>query len=130
VLPFRVSIGLRIEELRDSLNLNRRQLADRIPGIPGIDERQIIDYERHEVVPNPENMERLALALEVKVRDVYDFDDERVRATVPLEVRLANRAYRSDRGVTRRKAKDPDPKNSLDPGDGAKPDPTDDPDVQ
>jgi transcriptional regulator with XRE-family HTH domain len=109
VLEFRVSVGLRIEELRKSLNLSRKQLADRIPGVPGIDQRQIADYELYGVHPEPENLEKLSLALEEEVRDIHDFSPERVRASVPLEVRLANRMYRSDRGVTRRGTKDPNP---------------------
>jgi transcriptional regulator with XRE-family HTH domain len=123
VLEFRVLVGLRIEELRKSLNLSRKQLADRIPGIPGIDQRQIADYELYRVHPEPENLEKLALALEVEARDVHDFSDKRLRASVPLEIRLANRMYRSDRGVTRRKMK------AVDPRDSQKPDPSGDLDI-
>jgi transcriptional regulator with XRE-family HTH domain len=87
VTDLRVLLGLRIEELRTSLSLNRAELARRVD----IEERQIINYERYGAWPKPETLVKLAKGLEVEIHDVLDFSETRRRPQASLEQRLANR---------------------------------------
>jgi transcriptional regulator with XRE-family HTH domain len=97
MVDLRVSLGLRLEELRTWANLSRAELAN----ITGIDPRQIADYELYEVWPEPENLAALATGLGVDVHDVFDFTDTRIRSLLPLAERLEKRRQRSDRSRPR-----------------------------
>lgn len=98
MLDLRVSLGLRIQELRNSLNLSREQLAERV----GIDARQIANYELYGAWPEPETLVNLIKGLGVEIHDLFDFTDTRKHPVISFEERLANRGQRSDRGLTRR----------------------------
>ena len=97
MLDLRVSLGLRIEELRNSLHLSREELAKRT----GIDARQIANYELYGAWPLPETLVKLTDSLGVEIHDLFDFTDTRKRPFVSFQDRLANRGSRSDRGRTR-----------------------------
>jgi transcriptional regulator with XRE-family HTH domain len=86
-----VSIGLRIEECRNSLRLRREQLAELV----GVEPRQIANYELYEAWPEPEPMSKLASALHIELRDLFDFSDTRFIPRLTLEERLANRKSRT-----------------------------------
>jgi transcriptional regulator with XRE-family HTH domain len=100
----RVSLGLRIEELRNSLRLSRDELAKRT----GVDARQIANYELYGAWPLPETLSKLIDGLGIEIHDLFDFTDTRKRCFVSFQERLANRGQRSDRGLARRK---PSPDN-------------------
>jgi transcriptional regulator with XRE-family HTH domain len=97
VLDLRVSLGLRIEELRTALHLSREELAARV----GVDARQIANYELYGAWPEPENIVDLIRGLRVEIHDVFDFTENRKCPRLSFEERLANRKLRSGRGVTR-----------------------------
>jgi len=98
VLDLKVSLGLRIEELRNSLHMSREELAK----FAGVDARQIANYELYGAWPKPETLVKLIGGLGVEIQDLFDFTETRKRPLVSFQERLVNRAQRSDRGVTRR----------------------------
>ncbi len=104
MLNLRVWLGLRLEELRNWSHLSRDGLAK----LTGLDPRQIADYERYGVWPEPENLIKLADGLDVEIHEIFDFTETRKRSLLPLEERLAKRGHRSDRGRTRSSAKKPE----------------------
>lgn len=98
MIDLRVSLGLRIEELRTSLHLSREQLGDRV----GIDPRQIANYELYGAWPDPETLVALSRGLGAVIHDLFDFTENRKCPVVSLEDRLKNRKRRSNRsGATR-----------------------------
>ncbi len=97
MLDLKVSLGLRIEELRNSLRLSREELAK----FAGVDARQIANYELYGAWPKPETLAKLVDGLGVEIHDLFDFTETRKRPLVPFQERLANRGQRSDKGVTR-----------------------------
>lgn len=96
----RVSLGLRIEELRTSLHLSREQLGERV----GIDARQIANYELYGAWPDPETVVSLSRSLSIEIHDLFDFTETRKCPLVPLAERLASRRRRPNR-VTLRQAR-------------------------
>lgn len=94
----RVLLGLRIEELRDSLHLSRERLAEET----GIDARQIASYELYGAWPDPENLMKLLRGLNVEIHELFDFTETRKCPRMSFEQRLANRKERSGRGPVRR----------------------------
>ena len=103
MLSLRIKLGLRLEELRNWMRLTRDGLAKRT----GLDPRQIADYELYGVWPEPEQLELLPKGLNVDIRDVFDFTEQRIRSMFPLEERLAKRGVvRSDRGRSRKPSDD------------------------
>ena len=98
MLDLRVSLGLRIEELRNSLHLSRERLAENT----GIDARQIASYELYGAWPDPENLANLLRGLNVEVHELFDFTETRKCPRMSFEQRLANRRERSGRGPSRR----------------------------
>ncbi len=93
----RISLGLRIEELRISQQLSREQLGERV----GMDARQIANYELYGTWPDPETLDSLSRGLSIDVRDLFDFSDTRRCPLVPLDERLGNRKRRSNRAAPR-----------------------------
>lgn len=86
----RLSLGVRIEELRNALKLTRAQLAD----ILDVDARQIAAYELEGVWPSPEMASALKTAFGVELHDLYDLTQTRLIPRVPIERRLEIRAQR------------------------------------
>lgn len=106
MLDLRVSLGLRIEELRNSLHLSREQLAARV----GIDARQIANYELYGTWPEPEKLVDLIGGFGIEIQDLFDFTENRKCPRVSFEQRLADRKQRSGRGpahLTDRPAEQP-----------------------
>lgn len=97
MLDLRVSLGLRIQELRTSLQLSREQLGERA----GIDSRQIANYELYGAWPDPETLVSLSRSLSIDIHDLFDFTETRRCPLVPFEERLVNRRRRSNRGIAR-----------------------------
>lgn len=98
MLDLRVSLGLRIEELRTALHLSREQLAERV----GIDVRQIANYELYGAWPEPEKLADLTRGLGIEIHDLFDFTEDRKCPRLPFDERLANRRKRSGRGISQR----------------------------
>lgn len=86
----RLSIGVRIEELRNALKLTRVQLAE----ILGVDTRQIAAYELDGMWPSPEIASALMKAFNIELRDLYDFTPNRLIPRISIEQRLTIRAQR------------------------------------
>jgi transcriptional regulator with XRE-family HTH domain len=103
VLTLRVSLGLRIEELRTSLHLSRDELGELVE----IDPRNLASYELYGVWPEPETLTDLSKGLRVEIHDLFDFTETRKRPALSLEERLANRGKRADRGVSRKREASP-----------------------
>lgn len=107
MLDLRVSLGLRLEELRIGANLTRDELAKKT----GIDPRTIAAYELEGIYPKPDKLSKIREALDiefidvdVEFRDIFDFTDQRMKGMIPLEERLKKRvAERSDKGRTRKR---------------------------
>ncbi len=99
MLSLRVSLGLRIEELRTSLPLSRDELGKLV----GIDPRNLASYELYGVWPEPETLTELSKGLGVEIHDLFDFTEARKRPALSLEERLAKRGKRADRGVSRKR---------------------------
>lgn len=62
-------LGLRIRELRKSKGLNQDQLSEKI----GIDPKHLSRVELGKSFPYMETLEAVAKALEVEIRDLFDF---------------------------------------------------------
>lgn len=99
VLDLRTALGLRIEEIRNSLQLSREQLASRV----GIDARQVANCELYGAWPEPETVTKIAVALGVEIHDLFTFTEARKLPLIPLEKRLAGRESRSEKARPRRK---------------------------
>jgi transcriptional regulator with XRE-family HTH domain len=96
VSDLRISLGVRIEELRNALRLTRAQLAEML----GVDTRQIAAYELDGVWPGPEMAFELMKAFGIELRDLYDFTSTRVIPRISIEQRVEIRAQR--RGARKR----------------------------
>ncbi|NLE05259.1 MAG: helix-turn-helix transcriptional regulator [Crenarchaeota archaeon] len=68
----RKSVGLRIKELRQSRNLKQSQLAEKI----GVETTSLCKIENGEHFPKEENIEKIANALEVDIKDLFAFTPE------------------------------------------------------
>jgi transcriptional regulator with XRE-family HTH domain len=90
-----MSLGLRIEELRNSLHLSREQLAERT----GIDARQIANYELYGAWPEPEKLIALIGGFGIEIHDLFDFTENRKCLRLSFEQRLAERRQRAGRGL-------------------------------
>jgi transcriptional regulator with XRE-family HTH domain len=90
-----MSLGLRIEELRNSLHLSREQLAERV----GMDARQIANYELYGAWPDPEKLVDLVGGFGIDIHDLFDFTENRKLPRLSFEQRLAERRQRSGRGL-------------------------------
>jgi transcriptional regulator with XRE-family HTH domain len=100
VPDLRLSLGVRIEELRNSLKLTRAQLAE----ILDVDVRQIAAYELEGVWPSPEMAFSLKKAFGVELHDLYDLTPTRTIPRVSIEQRLEIREQR--RGARKRDKRD------------------------
>jgi transcriptional regulator with XRE-family HTH domain len=65
-------IGQRIQLLRDAAGLTQAQLADRA----GVNPEHISRIERAEKGPSIELLDRIASALGLPIRDLFDFEEE------------------------------------------------------
>jgi transcriptional regulator with XRE-family HTH domain len=66
------SFGKRLKQLREERELTQEMLAERV----GIQPRQINYLEHGKKWTKPDTLERLAKALDVKVKDLFDFPEE------------------------------------------------------
>lgn len=90
MLDLRVMLGLRLEELRNWAHMTREELAQRT----NLDTRQLADYELYGVWPEPENLVRLSVGLDIVIHELFNFTEARMRSLLPLEDRLEKRATR------------------------------------
>lgn len=67
---FKIKFGKRIKELRKRKGYTQEQIAE----IVGIEPPNISKLEKGIHFPQPENIERLASALDVKVNEMFDFE--------------------------------------------------------
>lgn len=65
-------LGRRIQELRKANNLKQEELAE----IINIATRNLSNIETGRCFPSPENIEKLANALNCKIKDLFDFDHQ------------------------------------------------------
>ena len=65
-------LGRRVQELRKSQNINQEKLAELI----GIAPRNLSDIETGRTFPSPENLEKIAKVLGVKIKDLFDFEHQ------------------------------------------------------
>jgi transcriptional regulator with XRE-family HTH domain len=86
----RISLGVRIEELRIALRLTRAQLAE----ILGVDARQVAAYELEGMWPSPEMASALMKAFGIELRDLYDLTSTRIIPRISIEQRLEIRDKR------------------------------------
>ena len=63
-------LGRRIKELRKQQNLKQEELAE----IINIATRNLSNIETGNCFPSPDNIERLANALNCKIKDLFDFE--------------------------------------------------------
>lgn len=66
-------LGRRIQELRKSHNIKQEQLAEMI----GIAPRNMSNIETGRSFPSPENIEKISSVLNLKVKDLFDFDHQK-----------------------------------------------------
>jgi transcriptional regulator with XRE-family HTH domain len=100
VLDLRIALGLRIEEVRTSLQLRREELA----ALVGIQARHVANCELYGAWPEPETLQKIANAFGLDVHDLVNFSDTRKIPLLPLEKRLNNRESRSKKIRSRRKS--------------------------
>ncbi len=67
---FNKKLGQRIKELRVAKNLKQSQLAD----ILEMERSNLTRIERGNQRPNDENLEKIAKILNVKIKDLFDFE--------------------------------------------------------
>ena len=103
MLALRVSLGLRIEEIRISLQLSREDLAN----VVGIDPRHVANCELYGAWPEPETLEKIAAAFGLDLHDLVDFTETRRIPTLSLEKRLNRRISRSKKSRTPQKPRSP-----------------------
>jgi len=65
-------LGRRIKELRKNKNIKQEELAE----IINIAARNLSNIETGKCFPSPENMEKIASALNCKVKDLFDFEHQ------------------------------------------------------
>ncbi len=65
-------LGRRIQELRKANNLKQEELAE----IINIATRNLSNIETGRCFPSPDNIEKLAKALNCKIKDLFDFDHQ------------------------------------------------------
>jgi len=99
VTDLRILLGLRIEEIRNSLHMSREQLAMRV----GIDARQIANYELYGAWPEPETLAALVVVFGIEIHDLFDFTQARKCPLLSLDDRLANRKLRAGRRLRHQK---------------------------
>ncbi|MCM1004150.1 MAG: helix-turn-helix domain-containing protein [Candidatus Gastranaerophilales bacterium] len=74
--------GKRIKELRKSKKLTQEQIAERI----SIEPPNISKMENGLHFPQPENIEKLANALNVEIKDLFDFEHLQQKQTLTNEI--------------------------------------------
>ena len=65
-------LGRRVQELRKFQNIKQEQLAELI----GIAPRSLSNIETGRTFPSPENLEKIAKVLGVKIKDLFDFEHQ------------------------------------------------------
>lgn len=65
-------LGRRVQELRKRQNIKQEQLAELI----GIAPRNLSNIETGRTFPSPENLEKIAKILGVKIKDLFDFEHQ------------------------------------------------------
>lgn len=65
-------LGRRIQEIRKSKNIKQETLAENI----GIAPRNLSNIETGNCFPAPENLQKIANALDCKVKDLFDFEHQ------------------------------------------------------
>lgn len=65
-------LGRRVQELRKRQNIKQEQLAELI----GIAPRNLSNIETGRTFPSPENLEKIAKVLGVKIKDLLDFEHQ------------------------------------------------------
>ena len=66
-------LGRRVQELRKFQNIKQEQLAELI----GIAPRNLSNIETGRTFPSPENLEKIAKVLGVKIKDLFDFEHQK-----------------------------------------------------
>lgn len=66
-------LGRRVQELRKFQNIKQEKLAELI----GIAPRNLSNIETGRTFPSPENLEKIANVLKVKIKDLFDFEHQK-----------------------------------------------------
>lgn len=75
--------GLRLQKIRKSKGLTQEKLAEKI----GVDTPHISNIERGKYFVTAETLENIATALEIDVRDLFDFGHIREREEIASEIK-------------------------------------------
>ena len=81
MLDFRVLLGWRIRELRETARMSRAKLAE----FANVGPRQIANYELSGAWPSPETIAGLIKGLDVEIHELFDFTNFRKRPLRPHE---------------------------------------------
>lgn len=66
-------LGRRIQELRKAKNIKQEKLAELI----GIATRNLSNIETGRTFPSPETLEKISIELDVKIKDLFDFEHQK-----------------------------------------------------
>lgn len=86
-------LGRRIQELRKANNLKQEELAEVI----NIATRNLSNIETGRCFPSPENIEKIAKALNCKIKDLFDFDHQQDNVDLYAEITSRIKAIPRDR---------------------------------
>ena len=75
-------LGKRIKELRKQNNLKQEELAE----IINIATRNLSNIETGNCFPSPDNIEKLSVALNCKIRDLFDFEHHQEPENIYREI--------------------------------------------
>ncbi|MBQ8459029.1 helix-turn-helix transcriptional regulator [bacterium] len=78
----KVLLGRRIKELRKNQNIKQEELAEKI----NIATRNLSNLETGRCFPSPENLEKIAIALNCKVKDLFDFEHQKDNSELFKEI--------------------------------------------
>lgn len=88
---FNKKLGLRIRELRQLKNLKQSELADKL----NMERSNLTRIESGKQCPNYENLEKIASVLDVKLKDLFDFElfettkEELLQSTIEMLQQLS-----------------------------------------
>lgn len=87
------NFGKRLQEIRKSKNLTQAQLAEMV----GIDVMSISRIESGARFPQKENIEKLAVALECEIKDLFEFKYNKTKAELRADIdKKLNKAHLKD----------------------------------
>ena len=74
--------GLRLQEIRKGLNLTQENIADKI----NMDTPNLSNIENGKRFMSPENIEKIAKALNVEVKDLFDYEHFQTKEAIIAKI--------------------------------------------